>query len=160
MRVLVVDDSAVVRERVVARLRDIAGVELVAETRDVPGTIDALESVAPDLVILDLNLPGKSGMELLPILKTRVAPLVVVVLTNETSDECGRRCRELGADYFFDKSKQFQMALDVVEIASSKLGNDAERVGENLTASADERPTLRSGSRRQTPSQKMRKTKP
>jgi DNA-binding NarL/FixJ family response regulator len=157
MRVLVVEDSAVVRERVVARIRDIAGVELVTETTDIAGALDALESVAPDLVILDLNLPGKSGMELLPILKTQAAPPVVVVLTNETSDECGRRCRELGADYFFDKSKQFQMALDIVEIASVRLGNDAQRVGENLTAGADERPTMRSGSRRQTPSQKMRK---
>ena len=157
MKVLVVEDSAVVRERVVARVRDIARVELVAETTDVAGALDALDSVAPDLVILDLNLPGKSGMELLPILKSRVAPPVVVVLTNETSDECGRRCIELGADYFFDKSKQFQMALDVVEVASGRLGNDAQRVGENLTASTDERPTMRSGSRRQTPSRKMRK---
>jgi DNA-binding NarL/FixJ family response regulator len=148
MKVLVVDDSTTVRQRIVTLVREIAGIELVAEARNVAGALDMFERITPDLVILDLNLPGRSGIELLPILKTRVAPLVVVVLTNHAGNEYARRCRELGADYFFDKSKQFQKAIEVVRAARASRGSVPTHVGENPMADVDRRPTRETGSHR------------
>jgi DNA-binding NarL/FixJ family response regulator len=44
----------------------------------------------------------------------QAAAPTVVVLTNHAGEAYARRCRALGADYFFDKSKQFENALDVI----------------------------------------------
>jgi DNA-binding NarL/FixJ family response regulator len=114
MRILVVDDSEAVRVRIATLLRDIEGVELVAEAEDAAGAVDISRSLQPDFVILDLNLPGPSGLEVLPLLKQRSAASTIVVLTNHAGEAYARRCRDLGADYFFDKSKQFETAIDVV----------------------------------------------
>jgi len=114
MRILVVDDSEAVRGRIATLLRDIEGVELVAEAGDAAGAVDVSRSLQPDFVILDLNLPGRSGLEVLPLLKQRSAAPTIVVLTNHAGEAYARRCRDLGADYFFDKSKQFETAIDVV----------------------------------------------
>jgi DNA-binding NarL/FixJ family response regulator len=148
MKVLVVEDSRTVRERIVKLVSGVTGIEAVAEAGDVAGALDAFERVPPDLVVLDLNLPGRSGMDLLPILKTRIAPLTVVVLTNQTGRGYARRCRELGADYFFDKSKQFQLAIEVVRDMLAREEGAASTVGENPTPGAAGRPTPQSGSRR------------
>jgi DNA-binding NarL/FixJ family response regulator len=108
MRILVVDDSATVRARLTRLLRDIEGVELVIEAED---TVKAL---CPHLIFLDLDLGGVSGLDILPVFKVRPPSPKVVVLTNHSGEAFAARCRALGADHFFDKSSQFQQALDVV----------------------------------------------
>jgi DNA-binding NarL/FixJ family response regulator len=119
MRVLVVDDSAGVRERIAILLRDIDGVELVVEAEDAAHAVDLSRSMRFDFVILDLNLPGPSGLEVLPLLKALLRAPTVIVLTNHAGEAYSNRCRQLGADYFFDKSTQFQAAIDVVRTAAS-----------------------------------------
>jgi DNA-binding NarL/FixJ family response regulator len=119
MRILVVDDSAGVRGRIAALLRDVEGVELVAEAEDAPSAVDLSRSMRPDLVILDLSLGGQSGLEVLPRLKALLNAPTVLVLTNHTGEAYARRCRDLGADHFFDKSTQFQAAIDVVRSAAT-----------------------------------------
>jgi DNA-binding NarL/FixJ family response regulator len=115
MRILVVDDSTAVRSRIATLLRDIEGVELVAEAENAARAVDLWRSISPHFVILDLDLAGRSGLEILPILKERkAADPTVLVLTNHAEDAYARRCRALGADYFFDKSNQFETAIDIV----------------------------------------------
>ena len=114
MRVLVVDDSAAVRGRLLRLLRDTDGVERIAEAEDAKSALFAARALSPHLVILDLGLPDRSGLEVLPALKEQSPPPLVVVLSNHSGDAFAKRCRELGADYFFDKSTQFQLAIDVV----------------------------------------------
>jgi DNA-binding NarL/FixJ family response regulator len=114
MNVLLVDDAASVREHLGSLVRAVPGVDSVMEAEDSITALDAIARAAPDLIVLDLNLPGVSGLELLPIMKERVPGAVVVVLTNHTGPAYEVRCRVLGADYFFDKSRQFHRAVEVV----------------------------------------------
>jgi two-component system response regulator DevR len=120
MKLLVVDDSAGVRERILALVRDIEGVDLVFEASNAGRAVDLARSMRPDFVILDLNLAGQSGLEILPALKALLRAPTVLVLTNHAGEAFARRCQDLGADYFFDKSKQFQAALDVVRSFASR----------------------------------------
>jgi DNA-binding NarL/FixJ family response regulator len=117
MKVLVVDDSAGVRGRIATLLRDIDGVELVLEAADATRAIDLSRALRPEFVILDLNLPDRSGLEILPLLKRLLRAPTVLVLTNHTGDAYAQRCRDLGADHFFDKSTQFEAAVDLVRSA-------------------------------------------
>ncbi len=114
MRVLVVDDSAVVRGRLAALLREICTDAIVAEARDGEEALALVRTVAPDLVILDLQLPGRGGLEILVSLKQLPEPPRVLILTNHATDPHRREGLARGADYFFDKSMEFERVAQVL----------------------------------------------
>jgi DNA-binding NarL/FixJ family response regulator len=120
MKVLVVDDSARVRERIATLVRDLEGVDLVFEADNAGQAMDLARSMRPELVILDLNLAGQSGLEILPLLKALLRAPTVLVLTNHAGEAFARRCQQLGADYFFDKSTQIQAAIDRVRSVAKR----------------------------------------
>jgi DNA-binding NarL/FixJ family response regulator len=122
MRILVVDDSAAVRARLVTLLRDVEGVELVAEAEDTARAVSLSRVMTPHLVFLDLDLRGESGLDVLRVLKDKAEAPTVVILTNHTGDVYAERCRALGADHFFDKSSQFHLAIDVARANVAHFG--------------------------------------
>jgi CheY-like chemotaxis protein len=124
MRVLVVDDSAAVRQRVLGWLRQTARIEL-REATHAREVLERLRAAAADLVLLDLHLEllgaeGASaagsalGLELISRIKQVVPAALVVVLSNAVSEAHRRECLRRGADYFFDKSLEFERALELV----------------------------------------------
>ena len=103
---LIVDDSASVRSRVAALLRD-AGLDVVGEAATAAQARRLARSLHPDVIVLDLALPDGSGMELLPLLKADEPATAIAVLTGTAMESVRRRCLELGADWFFDKARDF-----------------------------------------------------
>jgi DNA-binding NarL/FixJ family response regulator len=85
----------------------------------------------PDLVILDLQMPKANGLEILPLIKGLSSPPLVMVLTNYATTRHREACAKLGADYFFDKSREFEKAIEVIELLadaypqSNVQGSDA-----------------------------------
>lgn len=118
MRVLIIDDSAIVRERIARMLREVTAVTALAGAADWGEALEMLSCLEPNVVILDLNLPGRSGLELLPHLKSKKPAPLVIVFTNHSGPEYASRCRELGADFFFDKSTEFELAFEVLRAAN------------------------------------------
>ncbi|MGH7293395.1 MAG: response regulator [Polyangiaceae bacterium] len=115
MRILVVDDSPAIRARLLAMLVELPGVEV----REAAGADEAMESIqvsAPDLVVLDLHMPGKTGLELLPQIKSLPVVPIVVMMTGEATEHHRRTCLALGADFFFDKSRDFARMLELVRV--------------------------------------------
>jgi CheY-like chemotaxis protein len=113
VRILVVDDSPGIRARLVAMLLEVPGVE----AREAAGADEALEVIRtwrPDLVVLDLHMPGRSGLEVLPAIKTLPSAPVIVVLTSHPTDHHRRLCVAQGADFFFDKSRDFARVVELV----------------------------------------------
>jgi DNA-binding NarL/FixJ family response regulator len=118
LRVLIVDDSLVIRQRLASLVREMRGVEIVAEAVDGRQGLDLAANHRPDVVIADVRMPGMSGIELLSALKGRSDPPTVIVLTNYPYPAYRKRCTDLGADYFFDKSTEFEAALQVLQTMS------------------------------------------
>lgn len=114
IRVVVVDDSKIIRERVAAMLAEIEDVEVVAEAADAWGGVEKVQQHGPDVVVLDIRMPGGSGLGVLEKIKSWKTSLVAIVLTNYSYSSYRSRCMELGADFFFDKSKEFEKVGDVV----------------------------------------------
>src|SRR5262245_36235939 len=119
MKVLVVEDSTAIRHRLASRLKELEGVEVVAEATDGSGALWYSRTLTPDVVLLDLSLPGPSGIEVLSRLKSGPNPPVVIVLTNNANEPYRVACLGRGADYFFDKSKQFDEMVDLVSDLSN-----------------------------------------
>ena len=126
MRVLVVDDAASVRQRLLARFRKAAGIEEVAEAATGEEALERLESFKPDLMTLDLMLPGMSGLEVLQETRKRDSEVKIVVFTNYPYPAFRRRCLALGADQFFGKSTDVERVLELME-EDGASGNGATR---------------------------------
>lgn len=106
VRVLVVEDSSAVRSRVVTLLRE-EGLDVVGEAANAVTALALTSALRPDGIVLDLQLPDRNGMDILPALKAGADAPVVVVLTNASQHGYRSRCLALGADDFLDKSTDF-----------------------------------------------------
>jgi len=82
MRILIVDDETPARERLKRLLADIAGVELVGEAENGPQALTLIEQEQPDLVLLDIQMPGLDGFGVIEAL-AEPPPVVFVTVYNE-----------------------------------------------------------------------------
>jgi DNA-binding NarL/FixJ family response regulator len=114
VKVLVVDDAALVRTRLVEMLREISGVTAVFEADRIGVAMDALHSWAPEVVLLDLHLGEHSGLGFARLVKLECPGVLLIVLTSEPTAPAMRLCRNLGIDHFFDKSRDFEDVIRLV----------------------------------------------
>ena len=126
-KVFVADDSPVVRERLISLLTELPNVEVVGETGAAMDAIDSIRRLKPTAVVLDISMPGGGMFVLETIKKEDQAPLVIM-LTNFANEPYRRRCLQLGADYFFDKSSEFDKVIDVLGGARRAAAATATRV--------------------------------
>ena len=107
MRVLIGDDSRLIRERIIETLSLFDDIEIVGETENGSDTLSRLVSLRPDLAILDIRMPGKSGLDVIREYRKVSSETKIIVLSNYTNDQYLARAFEYGADYFFSKSDDF-----------------------------------------------------
>jgi two-component system, LytTR family, response regulator len=79
LRVLIVDDEPLGRRRVAALVRKEPGVEIVGMIGDGVSAVDAIRSLAPDLVFLDVQMPGMTGLDVVRTIGTAEMPTIVFV---------------------------------------------------------------------------------
>jgi DNA-binding NarL/FixJ family response regulator len=117
--VIIADDSALVRERLVAMLSELEGVELVGQAGDARSALRAIQELEPHVAILDIRMPGGNGIQALQAVKDRDPTVRVIMLTAFPYPQYRQRCLEAGADYFFDKSAEFEcVAQALAELAT------------------------------------------
>ena len=114
IRLLIVDDSIIVRGRLAELLAETQQVEIVGEVDDAPEAMDRIRALKPQVVILDVRLPHGSGIDVLRDIKHESPAPLVIVLTNYPYPQYRESCLAAGADYFFDKSTEFNRITDVV----------------------------------------------
>lgn len=115
MNIFISDDSPVVRGRLAHIFDEIKGVKIIGEAQNIKDSIDLIKKLRPDAVILDINMPDGSGIEVLKSIKNSDNKIKVIVLTNYPFPQYKRICMYYGADYFFDKSNEFNKIIDAVK---------------------------------------------
>jgi DNA-binding NarL/FixJ family response regulator len=114
MKVYVVDDSPLVRERLVALLSEVEGVDVVGSADNAEEGIAGIALRDPDAVILDIRMPSGSGISVLEEIKKHERTPTVIMLTNYPYPQYRKKCMDAGADYFFDKSSEFHKVTEVL----------------------------------------------
>ncbi len=114
LRVMIVEDSAPVRERLVGLLQEVAGVEIVGEAEDEASALALYHELKPDAAILDIRIRNGSGIAVLDHIKHHRPECVVIVLTNCAQTEFRQRCQEAGANYFLEKSREFSRVVSLL----------------------------------------------
>jgi len=115
MKVLIVDDSPIVRERLVDLLSELTGVELVGQAEDGMQGFEQVVKLKPDVAIVDVRMPRRTGLDLLRYVSKNPDAPRVIVLTNYPTPENREKCFDLGADFFFDKSSEIEKVVDVLK---------------------------------------------
>jgi DNA-binding NarL/FixJ family response regulator len=115
MKVIIADDSKILRERIISMLSTIPGVEIVAEAENSHEAMKYIEKLKPDVLILDIRMPNGNGIEVLKSIKQKKLSLIKIILTNYPLQQYKVKCFELGADYFFDKANEFEALKQIVE---------------------------------------------
>jgi len=122
MQILIADDSDLVRQRLAMLIEKIPGIEVVGEASDVHHALESIDRLQPDLVIVDLHMPG-NGLHLVDVVGARLGRPTMVVLTNHPYPQYRDRCLKAGAEYFFDKATEFDAVVRVLtDLAQSRPG--------------------------------------
>lgn len=115
IKVFITDDSLIVREHLVTLLDELAGVEIVGQAGGVAEAISGIRNLQPDVVILDIRLPDGSGIDVLQNIKQDQPAPMVIILTNYPYPGYRQRCLSAGADFFLDKSTEFDQLPQLFE---------------------------------------------
>jgi DNA-binding NarL/FixJ family response regulator len=115
MKVFVVDNSAILCKQIIDLLTELHGIEIVGQAQVALEALCAIRERKPDVVTLDIQMSGGSGIDVLKKIKQADQAPVVIMLTNSTAPPFRRRCIEVGADFFLDKSTEFGKVKEIVQ---------------------------------------------
>jgi len=113
IKVFVVDDSIVLRERVLEMLRDIPGIEVLGCAEDGLHAVNCIRRLRPDVVVLDIQMPHGTGLDVLKNIRPIAGSPLLIVFTNFPYPQYRKRALECGAQFFFDKTNEFDKLRDL-----------------------------------------------
>jgi len=117
MKVFVVEDSAAVRERLIEMIREIEDIEVVGEAATYDAAVDGILSTRPDVAVLDIKLGdgGGSGIDVLNQVRKGLPAMKAIVLSNYATPQHMKASADAGAEYFLDKSADFERITEILE---------------------------------------------
>ena len=115
MRILIADDSAIMREHLGDALSGLENVRIAGVASDGNQALELIHTLDPDVVILDIRMPHRSGIDVLERIRKENHRPVVIVFTNYPFPQYRKKCEQAGADYFFDKSSESHRVIATLE---------------------------------------------
>ncbi|HRJ31090.1 MAG TPA: response regulator transcription factor [Cyclobacteriaceae bacterium] len=116
---MTVDDSPYLVRRIHLLMNDIEGVDFLGNASTLPDALRLMDDLKPDVAIVDIQLdkknPDENGISLLKTAKEMFPELTIIMLTNFSMAPYRKRCLQLGADFFFDKSVDFEKIPSVLK---------------------------------------------
>lgn len=114
MRLLIIDDSEILRKSITKLLEPYFGKGNIYKVDSVGNGFKCLLERCYDVIVIDIQLPDGSGFDILEFIKrNNISAGLKIVLTNYPNEKFNNKSSELGADYFFDKSTEFNRIIDV-----------------------------------------------
>jgi DNA-binding NarL/FixJ family response regulator len=117
VKVFLVDDSALIRERVAAMLAA-CEMDIVGAAQTPEASIDGILAAHPDVVVLDVQLEGGTGLQVLRAVRQAEPDIAFVVFSNNAGPAYRKRYLGEGAERFLDKTTEFDQLAIAVERAS------------------------------------------
>ena len=103
IRVIIADDHAVVRQGIRHVLEDVPGLEVIAEAGDGDEVLSLLDEHTPDLLVLDISMPGKTGLEVAKELRAEGSEIGILILSMHDNPEYVLEAVRVGADGYILK---------------------------------------------------------
>lgn len=120
MKVLIADDSDLMRKRIKEKVLLAANTEIAAEAVNSLEAKNLISELMPDVAILDIRMPGGSGIDVVKHIRLENKNIFIIILTNYPYDQYKTAALEAGANVFLDKSHEFNKITDIIEELSSQ----------------------------------------
>jgi DNA-binding NarL/FixJ family response regulator len=134
IRVLVVDDHAVVRAGLAAILASTGDMECVGTAVDADDALQHVQRLAPDVILLDVSMPGEDGVSFTRALRRAGRPVGILVLTSFCEAELVVEAVEAGADGYLLKESAAETILDGVRQVAAGRAPVSPTVARSLLA--------------------------
>ena len=119
IRVILCDDHALIRRGIRDTLSDATDIEVVGEAGDYGELRSLLRAVTCDVLVLDINLPGRSGLDVLHVLKEEGSALRVLVVSMFPEDQYAIRALRAGAYGYVNKASDTKLIVDAVRMVAA-----------------------------------------
>ncbi len=120
--VLLVDDASAVRERLRHLFESYRQFSVIGEAADSDNAVAQILSKRPRIVVLDLMLPGRSGLDVLRATRASAPKAIFAVFTNFLHGDVAGICYRYGADFVFDKSSDIARLVTAMVAISKEDG--------------------------------------
>jgi DNA-binding NarL/FixJ family response regulator len=117
VRVFIVEDSPLIRKRIIDNLQSLGGFDVVGFAESESAAVAAIAETEPDVVITDIRLKEGNGIEVVRQVRQKdfTSRPRIYVLSNYANAEYRRQCELVGADDFFDKSGEYDRFLETLQ---------------------------------------------
>ena len=126
IRVLLVDDQAVVRRALRARFHLEPDLEVVGEARTGAEALSLARELTPDVVLMDIQMPEMDGIQATAALRSVVPQSVVVILSISDDAQARGRAQAAGAVAFVEKRGATEALLSAIRQAAGQVGKSSE----------------------------------
>ena len=144
IKVILCDDHALIRRGIRDTLSDAVDIEVVGEAGDYGELRALMRGLSCDVLVLDINLPGRNGLDVLHVLKDEGSPVKVLVVSMYPEDQYAIRSLRAGAYGYVNKGGDPQLIVQAVRtVAQGRkyvTPEIAQMLVESLTAPASENP--------------------
>lgn len=113
--IYIVDDNAEIRQRLVAQLAEAHDVQVVGQAATAEEALQGIDAARPDTLLLDIRLPGKSGMALLVEVRQLYPDMRIIIMTNYDYPHYRRQSLNAGAQCFFNKTREFEALIEALK---------------------------------------------
>lgn len=115
MKIFLVEDSAAVRERLLEMISELSDVSVVGQADNYDDAVAGIMESRPDVAIIDIKLARGNGIEALVTVKRHLPGLKGIVMSNYATPQHVKASADAGAEYFLDKSADFEKITEILE---------------------------------------------
>lgn len=125
MDILIADDSELILMRLQEQLNACKDIRIVGIFRNGTDALNQILLIKPDVAIIDIELPDKNGFEIIREIRKVNLEMKIIILTLFSSEFYKKRAKQLGSNFFFSKTDQFEEVLCTVTsmITETKFTN-------------------------------------
>ena len=113
-------------------LSELPEIEIIGQAQDGLEATNLIKKLNPDVVILDIRMPRENGIDVLQNIKRDKQAPIVIMLTNYPYPQYRKKCMEAGADFFFEKSTEFEKVMEVLKKVKQRIFSDGEMFPETV----------------------------
>lgn len=116
IKIMIVDDFALIRDGLKNLLELDGSMKVISEAQDGIDCLNKLNEKLPDILLLDINMPNKNGLDVLQEIRSNEIPIKVMILTMHNEIDYLLRAIEIGADGYASKNIKFEELKEAIDL--------------------------------------------
>lgn len=138
LTIYIADDHSLIREGIKNLIKHESDMKVIGETGNPLDIIDDVMKLKPDLIILDLSMPGRSGLDVLKDIKTLLPESKILVMTMMPEDQFAKRTLKAGASGYITKDSAVDEIINAIRKISSGRKYISQTLAEKLAEDLEE----------------------